>query len=131
MTDQIRGFALPFRIDPVSGRVAALGGSDKLRKNIVHILMTSVGERPMRRDYGGGIRELVHDPNNDALRAIVEHRLGQTIERFEPRVRVGGVFVEQEEGTLFITVQFTVRRTQEVQTVSVPIGDTGSTTGER
>jgi uncharacterized protein len=121
MKDRIRGFALPFRLDPTSGRVAALGGDDKLRKNIVHILLTSVGERPMRRDYGGGLRQLVHDPNNDALRSIVQHRLGQTIEQFEPRVRVEEVLVEQEEATLFVTVQFTVRRTQQTQTVSVPL----------
>jgi uncharacterized protein len=101
--DFIHGFGLPFRIDPTSGRVAALSGDDKLRKNIVHILMTSIGERPMRRDYGGGLREIVHDPNNDALRAVLEHGLGQSIERFEPRVRVQRVSVEQEEGTLFIT----------------------------
>ncbi|MFZ1985643.1 MAG: hypothetical protein WAU91_14590, partial [Desulfatitalea sp.] len=68
MSDEISGFSIPFRIDPESGQVAWAQGLDKLKENITHILLTGINERVMRRDYGGGLRQLVHDPNNEALR---------------------------------------------------------------
>lgn len=123
MSEVIQGFAFPFRIDPATGGVAAQQGGDKLRENVIHIVLTTVGERVMRRDYGGGARRLLQDPNNDALRAIARREIGRGIERNEPRVEVKAVDVEQDGATLFITVLYTVRVTRETQTVSVPIGE--------
>ena len=67
--------------------VAWTSGPEKLKENIKHILLTGLGERVMRRDYGGGLRQLVHDPNNDALRAIVQHQIAKAIGQWEPRYR--------------------------------------------
>ena len=62
MSEKYSGFSFPFHID-ASGRVAWTSGPEKLKENIKHILLTGLGERVMRRDYGGGLRQLVHDPN--------------------------------------------------------------------
>jgi phage baseplate assembly protein W len=122
MTDQIFGFAFPFRIE--SGAVATTSNIAKLNDNIAHLLLTTVGERVMLRDYGGGLRQLLHDPNNDAIRAIVQHQVAKAIGTYEPRVLVQAVNVTQDEvaGVLNIGVQYVVRQTKQVQTVSVPVG---------
>jgi uncharacterized protein len=123
MTSEIRGFAFPFQIDPRTGGVKDESGDDKLRANIVHILLTNVGERVMRRSYGGGLRQLVHDPNNSALWAIVQHQVGKSIGILEPRVLLRDLTVSQSDdgATVFVSVKYLVRRTQEVQSLSVPI----------
>lgn len=121
MAEEIRGFSLPFRIDP-AGRVAQAIGPEKLKENIIHILLTGIGERVMRRDYGGGLRQLIHDPNNDALRAIVQHQIGKSVTQFEPRVLVQDVVVTQQNGTLIAHLRYIIRETQQLQSVSVPIG---------
>ena len=120
MSEIIRGFSIPFRIDPASGGVAPEGGPEKLKENIIHILLTGVGERVMRRDYGGGLRQLVHDPNNDALRAIVQHQIAKSIGQWEPRVQLQGVTVGQENGTLIVELQYIVRRSQDLESLKVP-----------
>lgn len=123
MSTPIRGFSMPFRIDPATGGVAVQEDeTEKLKENIIHILLTGVGERVMRRDYGGGMRQLVHDPNNEALRAVVQHQIARTIGRWEPRVLLQSVTVSQEDGTLVATLQFLVRQTQQQESLSVPIG---------
>jgi len=122
MSEDIRGFSIPFRTDPASGGVAYESGPEKLKENIIHILLTGVGERVMRRDYGGGIRQLVHDPNNDALRAIVQHQIAKSIGQWEPRVLLQSVTVTRQNGTLVAEIQYVIRRTQEPQSLSVPIG---------
>ena len=122
MSDTIAGLAFPFRIE--NGAVATKSGADKLKDNIAHILLTGVGQRVMRRDYGGGLRQLLHDPNNDALRAIVQHQIAKAIGTYEPRVLVQTVDVSQDvaQGVVSVSVQFTVRRTRQVQQLTVPVG---------
>jgi Bacteriophage baseplate protein W len=119
----IQGFAFPFQI-AANGAVVTATGTDKLKNNVIHILLTAIGQRVMRRDYGGGLRQLLHDPKNDALRAIVQYQVAKAIGTYEPRVLVQSVNVTQDElqGGLTIAVIFTVRRTRQAQQVSVPLG---------
>ena len=137
MTAEPRGFALPFRIAR-DGGVAAEAGAEKLRDNVVHILLTGVGERVMRRDYGAGLRGLVHDPINDALLAIVQHQVVKALAEAEPRVEVTAVRVAAHQagaatgvGTLggepagdavIVEVEFTIRATRQPVSLSVPVG---------
>lgn len=122
MAEEIFGFSSPFRINPNTGGVSSAKGADKLKENIIHILLTGSGERVMRRDYGAGLRQLVHDPNNEALRAIVQHQITKAIGRWEPRVTVDQVQVAVDGPTLVAEIRFMVRRTRQVQSLSVPIG---------
>ena len=122
MTTPIFGFAFPFSIQ--NGAVVTHSDVQKLKDNIAHLLLTTVGERAMLRDYGGGLRQLLHDPNNDAMRAIVQHQVAKAIGAYEPRVLVQAVTITQDpvDGVLTVNVQFIVRQTKQVQTVSVPYG---------
>jgi phage baseplate assembly protein W len=120
--DELRGFAFPFQIDPTSGGVRMTSGREKIRDNIRHILLTSVGERVMRRSFGGGAHQLLYDPNNEALRAIVQHQVSKTIGQWEPRVLVQEMRVTQENGTLMLQLTYVIRQTREQQAVSVPLG---------
>jgi len=120
----ITGFAFPFRIDPATGGVQTLSDDDKLRANIVHIILTNFGERVMRRDYGGGLRALVQDPNDKAMWAVVQHRIGQSVGLLEPRVMLQTLTLSQPAGddaTVNVDVRYVVRRTQAVNSLTVPI----------
>ena len=121
MSEPITGLAFPFRFE--GGRLAVQRDGDaKLRENLLQLLLTTVGERVMRRDYGGGLRQLLHDPDNDALRAIVQHQVAKAIAAHEPRIAVQRLDVGQDGATLTITVHYVVRRTRATQQLSVPIG---------
>ncbi len=122
MNEEIRGFSLPFRIDPATGGVAWARGDEKLKENLIHILLTGAGERVMQPDYGGGIRQLVHDPNNEVLRAVVQHQIAKSIGQWEPRIALQEIVVTPEEGTLVIRLRYVVRRTRQPGSLSVPIG---------
>jgi phage baseplate assembly protein W len=122
MTEEINGFSSPFRIDSNSGGLVQQAGLEKLKENIIHILLTGAGERVMRREYGGGISQLVHDPNSEALRAIVQHQIVKSIGRWEPRVALKQVQVQIKGATLIVDLDYVVRQTRQPQSLSVPIG---------
>lgn len=122
MSEKISGFALPFKINPNTGQVAWLSGTEKLKANIKHILLTGINERVMRRDYGGGLRQLLHDPNNEALRAIAQHQIAKAITRAESRVALTQVSVKSDRDKVYIDLKYTIRRTRQQESLSVPIG---------
>jgi len=121
MSEQTCGFSFPFRIDGRNGTVLS-SGSEKLKENIINLLLTGVGERVMRRDYGGGLRQLVHDPNNDALRAIMQHQVAKAIDRWEPGAQVQSVTITRQADGLSLEIGYTAARTLQPQSLSVPIG---------
>jgi uncharacterized protein len=123
----IMGFAFPFAIDPTTGGVKTLSDDDKLRANIVHIVLTNVGERIMRRSYGGGVRQLVQDPNDQILSTLIQHQIGKTVGQLEPRVILQTLTLTRtaDGAGLQIDIRYVVRRSQATQTLSIPVSFVG------
>lgn len=125
-----RGFAFPFRIDARSGGIAWAEGSAKLHDNVLHLLQTNPGERVMRRDYGGGLRDLVQDPNDDVLRALAQHRIGKALAEHEPRILTQRVNVAADssdgtQATLVAEIAYEVRRSHQAGLMKVSLGAGG------
>jgi phage baseplate assembly protein W len=118
---QIRGFAFPFRIDSRSGGVAATEGPEKLRENLKHLLLTRIGERVMRRQYGGGVTQLLHENINDGIIAVARHQISKAILRFEPRVLPQEVAVIPRDGELYLRVTYIQSDMPGLQTAVIPI----------
>lgn len=126
MNQGASGFSIPFRIDANNGGVARQADyAEKLKENLIHIIMTGIGERVMQRKYGGGIKQLLHDPNNDALRSVVQHQISKAVLKYEPRIVLQGVNVNQLDGTLTAEVIYLIKQTQVPQNLIVPIGLSG------
>lgn len=107
MISDIAGPAHPFRIDPATGGVAWSFGTDKLRQNILIILGTRYGERPMLRNFGTRIHSLVHDPNDAVIAELLQTQAQQALLQFEPRVMVTQTKVIQSEGEVMMVLNYT------------------------
>ncbi len=118
---QIRGFAFPFRVDSSTGGVAATEGPEKLRENLKHLLLTRIGERVMRRQYGGGVTQLLHENINDGLIAVARHQISKGILRFEPRVLPQEVAVIPQNGQLYLRITYIQADMSGLQTAVIPI----------
>lgn len=105
----------PFHFDG-RGRTAEVATDEHIRNLIEQVLFTSPGERVNHPTFGSGMMQLVFAPNSDELatatqflvQAALHQWLGELIE-------VGDVQVESEDAVLRVTVQYTVRRTQQSQ----------------
>jgi phage baseplate assembly protein W len=106
-----RGFAFPF-LPGAAGRLALVGGEDRIRQSIWIILSTAPGERLMRPQFGCGIHDLVFEPNSAALRGVVAARVRDALTRWEPRIDLLDVQVgtdDAERNHLFISVDYRIR----------------------
>src|SRR6185369_10593732 len=100
MIENIQGFKFPFRFDERYGRPQMLSGAEKIRQDLLLMLGTRLGERAMARDYGTRLASMVHEPNDDVLRRMIEEQVRNALIQWEPRVLPVEIRVEQKEGEL-------------------------------
>ena len=84
-------------IDANTGR--ALGGLQHLGQSIGDILMTPLGTRVMRRDYGSQVPMLVDQPDNQITQLRLLSAAASALMRWEPRLAVSNIEIEREPST--------------------------------
>ena len=80
--------------------------SDRSPADLGMLLATRIGERPMQRDFGTKIPSLVHEPDDDALAALIESQAREAMLRWEPRLIVVSTAVERKEGELSLRLDY-------------------------
>lgn len=85
-----------------------LSGTDHLGQSIGDILTTPIGTRPMRRDYGSMLFELIDQPMNGATRLLIYAASALALARWEPRLslkRLSLDFSSGAEGKGVLTIE--------------------------
>jgi len=92
MSREITGWNWPFRFE--NGRVAMSSGTEHLKDNVRNIIATGKLEVPMQPEYGCDLNRRVFDPVNTL--ALAEGDIKDAIARFEPRVNLLGVEIDNQ-----------------------------------
>jgi hypothetical protein len=122
MSDPVvyRGIMFPFQRGASSFPAAAT--DDALIKGaIVQLLMTAVGERVMRPDLGSNVQSLIFENNSAVLGNLVRSEVQGVLAKFEPRVQVLDVQVEQRESSVILTIVYVVLSTRKTSAVSIGV----------
>ncbi|MBZ4332970.1 MULTISPECIES: GPW/gp25 family protein [unclassified Corallococcus] len=106
MLDDIRGFGFPFRIDSQTGGVSWAQGDQKIRQNVMLIIGTRRGERPMLREFGSQLHALTQSPNDQALAELIRTQARHALLQWEPRVVIADATVAQTEDTLHLRLNY-------------------------
>jgi phage baseplate assembly protein W len=123
-------YAYPLRVDAGAAQIARAAYPAHVDQLIRQLLLTSPGERVCLPEFGSGLRRLVFAPQTDALTATVRIQVQQAITRWlGDQVSLGEVTVLSgadpanglDEGTLLVTVNYTLVDTQQPATVSVRV----------
>ncbi len=98
------------------GRTAATTDDKHIRDMIEQVLFTMPGERVNRPTFGSGLLQLVFAPNSDALAAATQLSVQASLQQWlGDLIQVQSVQVENIESKLLVTVQYSIRRTQQSQ----------------
>jgi uncharacterized protein len=71
-----------------AGRFFWAQGDESIRDVLWNILLTSPGERLMRPDFGAGLKQFIHQPNNETTRRLIADATLKSIQKWEPRITV-------------------------------------------
>ena len=123
-------YAHPLRIDAGARQVGRANYPAHVDQMIRQLLLTSPGERVCLPEFGCGLRRLVFAPQTDALTATVRIQVEQAITKWlVGQVHLTDVTVLAgadpsnglDEGSLLITISYTLVDTQTPSTVSVQV----------
>lgn len=137
--DKFLGVPYPITKD-AKGYFRAQGGLQQIKSGMLSLLLTNPGERVMLPEYGTGLRQLVFEPNDSAVRARARELIIQAIETWEPRIAIDQIEIltqvdetslnpadtkDEENGILMIRILF--KDPADMQTIEelrldVPLG---------
>ena len=109
-----RHLAFPFHIGP-DGRTAAPASLDEhVRGEIIQLLLTNPGERPFLPPFGGGLRRLVFERNDDVGAGLSKALVSQALSRWlGHRVKVESLEVTADESKLAVDLRYRVIATDQ------------------
>lgn len=97
------------------GRAAAADDDKHIRDLVEELLFTNPGERVNRPDFGSGLMQLVFTPNSAELAAALQFTLQGALQRWlGDLIQVQDLQVTSEDSTLQISIQYLVRRTNQI-----------------
>ncbi|WP_315708991.1 GPW/gp25 family protein [Brenneria uluponensis] len=83
----------------------AITDGDHIRQSVNDILITPLGSRVMRREYGSTLFSLIDQPFNDVLRMKITSAAYSALMRWEPRISPTRItLVVGTAGRLAVTV---------------------------
>ena len=121
-----RHLAFPFRIG-VDGRSVAPATLDEhIRGEILQLLLTNNGERPFLPNFGGNLRRLVFQGNDEITAGLAKSNISQALSYWlGHRVKVLALKVENLDAILAIDLNYQVIDTGEQRRVRFEHGGGG------
>lgn len=103
----------PFQFDS-RGRTAETDDDNHIRDLIEQVLFTSPGERVNRPTFGSGLSQLVFQPNSEELATSTQFLVQGALQQWlGDLIEVDDVQANCEDSSLYVTVKYRIRRTQQ------------------
>ena len=97
---------------PVPGEDGRLAWPDldrSVREMIEIVLRTTPGEQLLRPDFGAGLERMIHQPNTVTTRARMRDAVATALRRFERRIILDDVVVEEDSDPNIVLVAIRYR----------------------
>ncbi|EKS9204170.1 GPW/gp25 family protein [Enterobacter cloacae] len=84
----------------------SISEAEHIRQSVRDILVTPVGSRVMRREYGSLLAAMIDRPQSPALRLQIMAACYSAIQKWEPRISLTAIAFERSEsdGTLYVDI---------------------------
>lgn len=105
-----RGWGFPVTFVKGSHTVEMLEAEEDINSDLLVLLLTTLGERIMRPDYGCNLDALVFEALNTTFVTFITEQIRTAILLHEPRIQLDDVEYDPEypEGRVTITVHYTI-----------------------
>ncbi|WP_159125388.1 GPW/gp25 family protein [Enterobacter roggenkampii] len=96
---------------------------EHIRQSVRDILVTPVGSRVMRREYGSLLSQMIDQPQTPALRLQIMAACYSAIQKWEPRVSLTTIIFERSDtdGGLYVDITGTRTETSLPFSLTIPL----------
>ncbi len=106
------------------GHMSYASDDDSVREVIRNILLTQPGERLMRPEFGAGLSDFLHQPNNETTRSLMANVIKKALQQWETRILVDAVLVSPDPvnvADVHITIRYHMRHGQQPQAFTLSL----------
>ena len=112
-----------FDRNPLSGDVSLRKDEEAIKRSLRNLLLYRRGEKPFHPEISSGIQDLLFELVDPIMLIELKRRIGDTIQRYEPRVSNAIVDVVDviDRNEIRITIHFTNKNVQKVFSTTVAL----------
>ena len=88
-----RDISLSFARNPVTNDILALRNEDAIKKTVINLVKTQIGERFFNPLLGTSTNSLLFELNTIEVSSVLEEQITTLLDNFEPRIRVRSIVV--------------------------------------
>jgi hypothetical protein len=115
MTNEFVGKGWRFPILPdITGGLTYVEGDQNVEQSLKILLLTSLGQRVMRADFGSKVQSLVFAPGSLQYLGVLEGTIRDSVRDWEPRIELEEVRAEtdaDDETLVVVHIGYRVRQT--------------------
>lgn len=99
MAETFINIAFPFRDDPVKNYFLQMNKNsyDAIKSDLIHLLLTTPGDRLYLPDFGTNLRQYVFEPNDDKVREDIKIEIQTAINKYIPNLTVTTLTVDRPD----------------------------------
>tara|TARA_Y100000592_G_C5463012_1_gene315021 strand:+ start:865 stop:1302 length:438 start_codon:yes stop_codon:yes gene_type:complete len=111
------GISLPLTTEGNFG--ATYTTAKQAHSNLINLLMTIKGERPMQPNFGTDLHKLLFEPNTEELRPRLEHTIKDAVKNWLPYIRITSIDITSKINLyqVFVKITYIVNPSQAEDTV--------------
>ena len=84
---------MSFKVNPLTFDLIANTNETAIARSVRNLILTAPGERPFNPELGSQVSRLLFEPMDDITTEALKEQIENTINNFEPRVRLRQVIV--------------------------------------
>lgn len=108
-----KGWRFPIQPDE-AGRLGYTEGKENIEHSLKVLLLTALGERVMRIDFGSRAQQMVFSPGGESQLHLLETTVREAVRDWEPRVELLDVRAEadiEEPERVTVSIDYLIRAT--------------------
>jgi phage baseplate assembly protein W len=100
-----RDISLSFKKNPVSNDIIILKNEDAIKKSVINLVRTRVGERFFNNRLGTSIEDSMFEIADESITIFLSEEITTLLNNYEPRIRLNIVTVEIPDDSNELIVQ--------------------------
>lgn len=90
--DSVKGFFLDMTVDDATA----------IKSDLVHLLLTSKGERYYLPEFGTNLKKYIFEPNDNITHAEIRQEINESVKKFIPNLSITSIDITQKENSEYV-----------------------------
>lgn len=103
-----KDISLSFKRHPVTNDIFSINGKDVIKRSVINLIRTKVGERFFASILGTDIENLLFDLDTFAIQSSLDIQIKNVLSNFEPRVNLNDVSVNIVDNEVTVTIDYEI-----------------------